>query len=76
MLQLEQDSEVIKYEIEPFQIALNDNIHHYTPDFLVNDKQLYELKTSKHLLYTKEDERFKQEIEAATQYALKHNMSF
>ena len=73
---LEENKEVNKYQVEPFQIPLKDNIHHYTPDFLVNGQEIKELKTSKHLSYTKEDERFAEEIAAALKYANENNMTF
>lgn len=75
MIALEESSEIQSFIIEPFQIAI-DNIHHYTPDFLVNNKHIKELKTSKHLNYTQENDRFNQELEAANKYAQEHNMTF
>ena len=44
--------------------------------FLVNNKEIKELKTSKHLSYTKEDERYAKEIAAALKYADENNMTF
>lgn len=76
MLFLEEDSTVTNYKIEPFQIKLEDGIHHYTPDFLINDKDIIELKPFNHLNYIKEDKRFNQEITVATQYAKDNNMTF
>lgn len=73
---LEENKEVNNYEIEPFQIPLLNNIHHYTPDFLINGTEIKELKTSKHLSYTKEDERFAEETAAALKYANENNMTF
>ena len=75
MLALEESQDIQSFNVEPFQIAI-DNIHHYTPDFLVNNKHIKELKTSKHLTYTKEEDRFNQELKAATLYAQEHNMTF
>lgn len=75
MIALEESSEIQSFIIEPFQIAIDD-IHHYTPDFLVNNKHIKELKTSKHLNYTQENDRFNQELEAANKYAQEHNMTF
>lgn len=76
MILLEEDNNILSYQAEPFQIELNDNIHHYTPDFLVNNKEIIELKPQNHLTYTKENDRFQQEITAAQIYAQEHNMIF
>ena len=76
LILLEENKEVNKYQIEPFQIPLKDKIHHYTPDFLINETEIKELKTSKHLSYTKEDERFAEETAAALKYANENNMTF
>lgn len=76
MLILEEQKDVLFYQIEPFQIKIEDNIHHYTPDFLINNKEIIELKPKNHLTYTKENDRFQQEITAAKSYAKDHNMIF
>lgn len=76
LILLEENEDVKKYQVEPFQISLKDNIHHYTPDFLVNETEIKELKTYKHLSYTKEDERFAEETAAALKYANENNMTF
>lgn len=76
LILLEESKEVNKYQVEPFQIPLQDKIHHYTPDFLINETEIKELKTSKHLSYTKEDERFAEETAAALKYANENNMAF
>ena len=75
ILALETNVEIQCFDVEPFQIAI-DKVHHYTPDFLVNNKHIKELKTSKHLTYTNDEERFNQEVSAATSYAVEHNMTF
>ena len=76
MLLLEENEMVKVYNVEPFQIKMEDGIHHYTPDFLINNKNIIELKPFNHLKYTKEDERFNQEIQVATKYASDNNMTF
>lgn len=76
MIMLERDEKVTTFQVEPFQIKLKDEIHHYTPDFLINNVDIIELKTHNHLSYTQENERFLQEIESAKQYANNHNMTF
>ena len=73
-LSLEEDITVQKYEVEPFSISFEN--HHYTPDILINDKIIVELKPSKHLQYTEENERFQKEIEVATKYAKNNKKEF
>lgn len=75
MITLEESQDIYTFDVEPFQIAI-DNVHHYTPDFLVNNQHIKELKTSKHLTYTKEDDRFNQEVESGYKYAQEHHMTF
>lgn len=68
---LEQNNTVENYTVEPFQIKLKNN-HHYTPDVLINNEQLIELKPSRHLEY--EDlERWELEQEAVKEYCIQHN---
>ena len=76
MIMLEQNEKVTSFQVEPFQIKMQDGIHHYTPDFLVNNINIIELKPHNHLSYTKENDRFHQEIESAKQFANNHNMNF
>ena len=76
LLQIEQDNTIKEFQIEPFQIPLDDGIHHYTPDFLINHKDLIELKPANHLSYIKEKDRFLKEIEAGKMYAKEHNLDF
>ena len=68
---LEQDDTVINYTVEPFQIKLPNN-HHYTPDVLVNNKIIIELKPLKHLNWENQD-RWNMEMEALKRYSLEHN---
>lgn len=72
---LEENKEIICYEVEPFQIKLKNN-HHYTPDFLVNNKYLIELKAKDFLIYTKEYERFEEEKAFAKEYCKKNNLVY
>lgn len=74
-LMLEEDSQIKNYQIEPFQINLG-NGHHYTPDFLVNNSQIIELKSKGHLNYADTEERFNLEINKAQEYAKQNNMTF
>ena len=78
LIYLEENEQIYKYEIEPFQIQLNYNneIHHYTPDFLVNNQILIELKPYNHLSYTKENERFTEEIKSAKEYCQNNNLIY
>lgn len=48
LLKLEQDPAVICYNYEPFVIKM-DNGHNYTPDFLLNNKTVVELKSKKYV---------------------------
>ena len=48
LLRLEQDTTIICYDYEPFTIKM-DNGHNYTPDFLLNDKIVVELKSKKYV---------------------------
>ena len=73
-LSLEEDIAVQNYEVEPFYIPFEN--HHYTPDILINNKIIVELKPSKHLQYTEENERFQKEIEVATKYAKNNKKEF
>ncbi len=74
LLQIETDDDVINYQVEPFQIKLGDN-HHYTPDILINNTLLIELKPFTHLNYESE-ERFNLEMSCAKQYCIEHNYIF
>lgn len=75
LLLIEEDSSIKYYEVEPFVIKI-DNIHHYTPDFLLNGKDIKELKPFNHLKYVNEKERFQQEQKSAKEYAKKNNMTY
>ena len=75
LLKIEEDSSIYAFQVEPFQISL-DGIHHYTPDFLINDQHIKELKPANHLNYIKEQERFELEVKSAQEYANNHNMTF
>ena len=75
LLLIEEDSSIKYYEVEPFVIKIN-NIHHYTPDFLLNGKDIKELKPFNHLKYINEKERFQQEQKSAKEYAKKNNMTY
>lgn len=66
----EQNDTVEYYDVEPFQIKISEKSH-YTPDVLINNTYLIEIKPSDHLKYT-DNKRFSEEIEAAEQYC-KHN---
>lgn len=75
LIKIEEDPTIQTFQIEPFQIPL-DGIHHYTPDFLLNNQHIKELKPSNHLKYIKENKRFELEIKSAQEYANKNNMTF
>lgn len=74
LLQLEQDQTVEVYAVEPFQIKLPNN-HHYTPDILINNDLLVELKPKAHLNW-EDKERWNMELKGANEYCKKHNYNF
>lgn len=74
LIKIEEDSNIIFYDVEPFQIQLPNN-HHYTPDIFLNGEDLIELKPKKHLLY-EDEERFNLEVSSAIEYCNKHNLTF
>lgn len=70
----EQNEQVEYYEVEPFQIKL-DGDSHYTPDALINNKYLIEIKPSYHLNYT-DKSRFSKEVDAAQQYCESNQLEY
>lgn len=70
----EQDDRVEEYKVEPFQIKVSEKSH-YTPDALVNNKYLVEIKPSCHLNYT-DNERFEQEVASARLYCEEHELEY
>jgi hypothetical protein len=70
----EQNEQVEYYEVEPFQIKLSGDSH-YTPDALINNKYLIEIKPSDHLNYT-DNARFEEEVSAAKQYCEENNLEY
>ena len=48
ILQLEQNDQVLTYQYEPIKIKMSNN-HYYTPDFLVNNTYVIELKSKKYV---------------------------
>ena len=74
LILIEEDNNVSTYTVEPFSIKLTDN-HHYTPDLLINNQYIIELKPSKHLMYENE-ERWNKEITGATEFCNSHNFIF
>lgn len=70
----EQSECVEDYEVEPFQIKLSGDSH-YTPDALINNKYLIEIKPSDHLRYT-DNTRFEEEVSAAKQYCKDNNLEY
>lgn len=70
----EQNEQVEYYEVEPFQIKLSGDSH-YTPDALINNKYLIEIKPSDHLNYT-DNARFEEEISAAKQYCEDNHLEY
>lgn len=70
----EQNEEVKYYDVEPFQIKISNNSH-YTPDVLINNQYLIEIKPSCHLNYT-DSKRFESEVEAAKKYCDENQLEY
>ena len=70
----EQNEQVEYYEVEPFQIKMSGDSH-YTPDALINNKYLIEIKPSDHLNYT-DNTRFEEEVSAAKQYCESNHLKY
>ena len=70
----EQNKQVEYYEVEPFQIKMSGDSH-YTPDVLINNKYLIEIKPSDHLNYT-DNTRFEDEVTAAKQYCKDNHLEY
>lgn len=77
MLRLEYDDDVLKYEYEPFRIKC-DNNSYYTPDFLVNDKNVIELKSYKYVYKMGGDvlTKFKYKCSQGRKYCEEHGLNF
>lgn len=73
-IELEENIDIIGYEVEPFQIKLPGNSH-YTPDVLINNKILVELKPYGHEKYTGK-ERFELEVKNAKEYCKNNNLKY
>ena len=71
---IEQDETVESYTVEPFQIKLTNN-HHYTPDVLINNELIIELKPRNHLNW-ENVERWEEEMHGLKEYCKKHNYSY
>lgn len=75
-LKIEEDSEVYKYVYEPFHITC-DNGHIYTPDLLINDIKVVELKSKKYVQKVsgvKEKVQYKEN--QAKRYCLENNLQY
>lgn len=70
----EQNKEVKYYDVEPFQIKIS-NSSHYTPDVLINNQYLIEIKPSSHLNYT-DSKRFESEVEIAEKYCKDNQLEY
>lgn len=70
----EQNENVECYEVEPFQIKLSGDSH-YTPDALINNKYLIEIKPSDHLNYT-DQTRFDEEVSSAQEYCKNNHLEY
>ena len=74
LLRLETEEKVQYYQVEPFKIKLENN-HFYTPDVLINNCTLIELKPSKHLDYEDKD-RWELEQRGVKEFCENHNYKY
>lgn len=74
MIGVENSEKVITYDFEPMQIKLPHNAH-YTPDAIINEKYIVELKPYDHLKYT-DRRRFYLELACANDYCNKNKMIY
>ena len=74
LILIEENSEIKSYTMEPCCIHLKNN-HHYTPDLLINNELLIEIKPRDHLKYTS-PERFALELEGLQEYCIKHKLNY
>ena len=68
LLLVEEDERVYKILMEPFCLPIKEDPgSHYTPDCLINDKWLIEIKSRDHFKFTKDgiNNRFEKEIKTA-----------
>lgn len=74
---LEFDDNVITYEYEPFNIKCDDGSL-YTPDFIVNNKYVKELKSYKFIYKQggKIQEKFEYKKEQGIKYCKEHNLEY
>lgn len=77
ILDVENDSNITSVTSEPFHIKLEDGST-YTPDFLINEKVLIELKPHNHMKWRKDsqDNRFEKEVRGAEKYCEEHGYVF
>lgn len=74
-LSLEEDVTIKQYKMEPFQIPIDKN-HHYTPDILINNQKLIELKSFRYVNKVEDKTRFQLEQEAAMKYCFKNSLTY
>lgn len=74
LLKIEVDNNVFKYVPEPFQINLPHNSH-YTPDFIINDSVVVELKPHEHFKY-ENMHRFNLEMACLNSYCNKNKLGY
>lgn len=77
LIMLETDDSIISYVYEPFRIHCDDGTI-YTPDLLINDKIVVEIK-SYNFVYKqggKIQERFEYKVEQAKKYCLERDLEF
>jgi hypothetical protein len=77
IIQLEEDPDVITYTYEPFIIKCDDNTL-YTPDFLINDCRVVELKSKKFVYKCggKILERFLYKVDQGKKYCNEHGYTY
>ena len=75
-LKLESNPKILEYKYEPFTITC-DNGHVYTPDFLINNKEVIELKSKKYIKNVSGVlEKVQYKEQQAIKYCSKHNFTY
>ena len=77
MLQLESDNTITSYQFEPIHIQCEDGTI-YTPDILINNHLLIELKSKKYInsLPLEDYNKFLYKVEQGNKYCLNNNLKY
>lgn len=74
LIAIENNPDIKTYQMEPFCIPLSNN-HHYTPDLLIDNELVVEIKPRAHLQYTS-PERFALEMEGLQKYCIDNGLNY